>query len=159
MIRVGTSILLHLILLLSCRCCRTVEAVARGRDRALAKSPPIFHPSPPPTTATQLSSSYIISRLWCCIKDAWLSRCLTRHGPPVCVRVRAGRHARVAELWKGQTRMHANTHSHTWYCVSAVELSQNQNLLFDRWMWEAVTETKCSWERQRELSGWTEIAS
>lgn len=39
-----------------------------------------FAPPPP-----QLGSSYIISRLWCYIKDAWLSCCLTQRGPPVWV--------------------------------------------------------------------------
>lgn len=104
-----------------------------------------FAPPPPP----QLGSSYIISRLWCYIKDAWLSCCLTQRGPPVWVELLLERGPNA------QTR----TQTHTCYRVNAVELSQSRNLLFDRWMWEAVTETKCFWERHREPSGWTEIAS
>lgn len=99
-----------------------------------------FAPPPP-----QLGSSYIISRLWCYIKDAWLSCCLTQRGPPVWVELLLERGPNT------QTR----TDTHMLSCECGI----CRNLLFDRWMWEAVTETKCSWERHREPSGWTEIVS
>ena len=57
---------------------------------------------------------------------------------------------------KGQTHTHTHTHTHTLLCWTRSSSLEAENLLFDRWMWEAVTETKRSWERQRELSGWTE---
>lgn len=74
---------------------RTVEPVTRC-------APPLATS----TSAPQLSSSYIISRLWCYIKDVWLSCCLTQRGPPVfCVRTRLS-------CWAMERTKRRQTHTH-----------------------------------------------
>lgn len=104
------------------------------------------------TSTTQLSSSYIISRLWCYINDTWFSCCLTQHGPSLRICAHTCLSCRVIE----RAYTHARAHIGAQTQPSSLKA---KNLLFDRWMWEAVTETKRCWERWRELSGWTEIAS
>lgn len=63
----------------------------------------------------QLGSCYIISRLWCYIKTAWLPCCVTQHGPSLSPSVC------ILDL---QNKC-ANTHTHTNQCwgVNTVKLT------------------------------------